>query len=163
MDGKHDSVNDGAKERITLDDLILVEDVYYHEESAPKSPDELADRRDQEMLEANGVSNCEVHIEAWPADDDEGNAVDSDQDELNYDELEISEESETDQKESINDGSWKSLYEAWMQTYKIPRKVPSRDEDVQRRQRNDEACGSGTGESSEDPRKRKSRNNNAKE
>ncbi|KAH7698762.1 hypothetical protein AAVH_34140 [Aphelenchoides avenae] len=145
MSSIHSTASDCADEHITLDDLLLIEDAYYYNENASEPSEDFADHRDQEMLEANAVPNCEVRIEPWPVgdEDDEGNTIDSD--ELDYDGLGISDESEEEPQRSAGDGNWKSNYAKWMSNYKIPRKVQRHDGDVQRRDRNDEPCVSGSG------------------
>ncbi|KAH7704999.1 hypothetical protein AAVH_27797 [Aphelenchoides avenae] len=120
MSSIHSTANDCADEHITLDDLLLIEDAYYYNENASEPSEDFADHRDQEMLEANAVPNCEVRIEPLPVgdEDDEGNTIDSD--ELDYDGLGISDEYEEESQRSAGDGNWKSNYAKWMSNYKIP-------------------------------------------
>ncbi|KAH7705000.1 hypothetical protein AAVH_27798 [Aphelenchoides avenae] len=164
MSSTGNSVNEGAEERYTLEDLLLVEDVCYIDEIISEASEDV-ERRDQEMLALHGFSSCKVIVEPLqlPGDeaaDDEGNAIDEDA--LDYGEMDtsesgderphdVSEESTYDAEKKRKFELWKDHYEEWLAGYKIPFKHQKRScHEGHHRDRSDEAHGS---RSSGSPRK----------
>ncbi|KAH7721819.1 hypothetical protein AAVH_10668 [Aphelenchoides avenae] len=72
---------DHSEERITLNDLVLVDEIYDFDAETIK---DLVGRHERELLSANDIPSCEVLVEKLPlsiSDDtaeDEGNAINED-------------------------------------------------------------------------------------